>query len=114
MEGGSEASLSDYAWHKGNSEGNSHPAGAKAADELGVYDLLGNLGEWTYTPGQSARRVVRGGTYQTAPSEVTCTARIEEQTEAWKEGDPQLPKSKWWFASAPFVGFRVVRVPDDQ
>lgn len=110
--GESKSSIDDYAWHKNNSGGNSHAVGAKAADDLGTYDLLGNLAEWTYTPGKSDRHVLRGATYQTKPRAVTCTARMREKTQAWKQGDPQLPKSKWWFASAPFVGFRVVRVPD--
>ena len=112
--GGSNTSLDKYAWHKGNSDGNSHAVGAKAADELGTHDLLGNLAEWTYTPEEKARHVVRGGTYKTKRSAVTCTAQKKEKTQAWKEGDPQLPKSTWWFASAPFVGFRVVRVPENQ
>jgi formylglycine-generating enzyme required for sulfatase activity len=112
--GASGEALDEYAWHKGNSGGNSHAAGAKAADELGAHDLLGNLAEWTYTPEASERHVLRGGTYETERRAVTCTAQKTEKTQAWKRGDPQLPKSKWWFASAPFVGFRVVRVPDDQ
>jgi len=112
--GASKRALDDYAWHKGNSGGDSHAVAAKAADEIGAYDLLGNLAEWTYTPEESDRHVVRGGTYQTKRRAVTCTASMKEKTQAWKEGDPQLPKSKWWFASAPFVGFRVVQAPDNQ
>jgi hypothetical protein len=27
----------------------------------------------------------------------------------WKQRDPQIPKSNWWFTDAPFIGFRVVR-----
>jgi hypothetical protein len=27
----------------------------------------------------------------------------------WKQLDPQVPKSNWWFPEAPFVGMRVVR-----
>jgi formylglycine-generating enzyme required for sulfatase activity len=114
MVGASNGALDEYAWHKGNSDGDSHAVAAKAADEIGAYDLLGNLAEWTYTPEESDRHVLRGGTYQTKRSAVTCTARKKEKTQAWKEGDPQLPKSEWWFASGPFVGFRVVRVLDDQ
>jgi len=30
------------------------------------------------------------------------------QTSAWNETDPQFPKSRWWLADAPFVGFRIV------
>jgi formylglycine-generating enzyme required for sulfatase activity len=112
MSGRMEA-LGKYAWHKGNSEGETHPVGSKAADARGVHDLLGNLSEWTYTPSRENRRVLRGGSYQTGRSKVRCSARIEEKTQAWKRTDPQLPRSKWWFSDAPFVGFRVVRVPGD-
>lgn len=105
-------SLDKYAWNKGNSGGDSHPVGAKEADELGAYDLLGNLGEWTFTPEESDRYVIRGGTYQTNRSDVSCSTRRKEKTQAWKRTDPQFPKSKWWFADAPFVGLRVVRAPE--
>jgi sulfatase modifying factor 1 len=28
---------------------------------------------------------------------------------AWKQIDPQIPKSNWWFPEAPFIGMRLVR-----
>jgi hypothetical protein len=27
----------------------------------------------------------------------------------WNRRDPQIPKSKWWNADSPFVGFRIIR-----
>jgi hypothetical protein len=27
----------------------------------------------------------------------------------WNRRDPQVPKSIWWNADAPFVGFRIMR-----
>ena len=111
---GRMGALGKYAWHEDNSEGGTHPVGSKASDALGVHDLLGSLSEWTYTPSREKRQVLRGGSYQTKRSKVECSARIKEKTQAWKQTDPQLPKSKWWFSDAPFVGFRVVRVPEDE
>ena len=40
--------------------------------------------------------------------EVRSAARVPSDP-AWKMIDPQNPKSIWYFTSAPWVGFRVVR-----
>ncbi|MDR2693567.1 MAG: SUMF1/EgtB/PvdO family nonheme iron enzyme [Chitinispirillales bacterium] len=47
----------DVAWHEGNSGGETHPVGTKAPNELGLYDMTGNVwesvGDWMrdYGPG---------------------------------------------------------------
>ena len=35
-------------WHKGNSGGATHPVGTKAANELGIHDMNGNVWEWCH------------------------------------------------------------------
>lgn len=38
--------ISDVAWYNGNSGNKIHPIGMKQANELGVYDMSGNVNEW--------------------------------------------------------------------
>lgn len=70
----------DCIWHRLNSDGRSHCVAMKRPNELGIYDLSGNVGEWcadlyynSYAsasghtdpsgPPQGTHRVVRGGSY---------------------------------------------------
>jgi formylglycine-generating enzyme required for sulfatase activity len=39
--------LDDVAWYQSNSEGKTHPVGGKAPNSLGIYDMTGNVSEYT-------------------------------------------------------------------
>lgn len=104
--------LGSRAWFAGNADGEAHPVGDLEANELGMYDLLGNAAEHVVSEGASEDQPpeVWGGSYLSEADGVHCAAR-QQKTSEWQESDPQLPKSRWWLSDAPFVGVRLVRVP---
>ena len=59
----------EVAWHKGNSRENLHEVGLKRPNELGLYDMSGNVYEWcedgykTRQDDEVSARGVRGGIY---------------------------------------------------
>lgn len=117
-------SLDAYAWYAGNSGGRYQQVGQKKPNPWGLYDILGNVAEWTldgydpagynpeagaYVPAEKEYPgVLRGGSYK-APAEALRSAARLTSRPAWKERDPQFPRSQWWFTDAPFAGFRIVR-----
>ena len=40
--------IDDVAWYKSNSNNSTHPVATKAPNELGIYDMSGNISEWCY------------------------------------------------------------------
>jgi formylglycine-generating enzyme required for sulfatase activity len=75
-------------------------------NRLGLRGLTGNLAEWVRRDDGSGH-VTAGGCFLDAPEECQ-PERREAQAASWNETDPQNPKSRWWLANAPFVGFRVL------
>jgi hypothetical protein len=51
---------------------------------------------------------VRGGGWDDAPNMLRSAVR-EGSNLDWKQQDPQIPQSIWYFTDALGVGFRVVR-----
>ena len=134
--------LDEYGWYKGNSpdedhaKGTTHKSGSKKANPFGLYDLYGNVWEWTLdqydakayekfaktplslrpvtVPTDSKwSHVVRGGSW--ADKADRCRSAARRVSEAsWMSWDPQEPQSIWWLTRMDVIGFRVVLAEDEQ
>ena len=72
--------LGRTAWTKGNSEGKIHTVGQKEPNAWGLYDMLGNVWQWTndwFDPEQK-QRTLRGGAWDTDPSKLSVSLRKSE------------------------------------
>lgn len=96
----------DHAWVKENSTEKTHKLASKKADKLGLFDLFGNACEWV--DDGSKLGVVAGGCYLDSMADLACGKLDPCKPVEWNEIDPQFPKSKWWYSSGGFVGFRVI------
>ena len=101
------------AWYRENSGGTTHPVGQKVPNELGLYDMSGNVGEWVEDcwnnsyrdapsdgrarkSGNCSSRVVRGGSWGDYPRHIRSAFRV--RVDAGGRGS--------------ILGFRVARTLD--
>ena len=78
--GDDDGDAAGHAWYKGNSGGQTHPVGLKPANPFGLYDMVGDVWQWTEDcyadsyvnaptdgsaaeAGDACRRVDRGGSW---------------------------------------------------
>jgi len=125
--GNDETQLDKYAWYDKNSDEKFHKVGQKLPNPWGLYDMLGNVMEWTLDHYDADRytsinandpvalpnplrypKTLRGGGFTESAGELRSAKRFHSDP-SWNKRDPQIPKSKWWLTEAGFVGFRLVR-----
>ncbi|MEP6947833.1 MAG: SUMF1/EgtB/PvdO family nonheme iron enzyme [Ginsengibacter sp.] len=121
--------LDKYAWYSNNSDHKFQKAGQKLPNAWGLYDMLGNVSEWTldhYDEKEMEKmtdktkdpavapnkahypKALRGGSFADDAPALRCAKRFKSDP-SWNRRDPQIPKSKWWLTEAGFVGFRIIR-----
>ncbi len=98
--GESVTDADDYAWHRGNSQGTTHPVGEKRPNAFGLYDMAGNAWEWVHdrwhddyqgAPGDGSawelgeigRRVIRGGSWYYEPANLRSANRDRDNPDYW-------------------------------
>ena len=109
--GNNESKLGDYAWYTGNNGGNTQKVGQKLPNAFGLFDMHGNVWEWTqdcwhedyagaptdgsaWTTGCSRKyRVLRGGSWLYNPPYLRSAGR-----------DGYAPANRNYF-----IGFRLAR-----
>ncbi len=127
--GNDPATMGDYAWYAANSDNKYQKIGKKKPNAWGLYDIHGNVSEWTldlYSPDAYKRiketpvdpwsvgvklhpRVARGGSWDDQDQTLLRSAARKSSSPDWSAQDPQLPQSIWYHTDAQFLGFRLVR-----
>jgi len=100
----------DYLWYLANSQGKTHPVGTKLPNELGLYDMSGNVWEWVWDwfgplpsgdlvdysgPTTGTLRAHKGGSWNFGLTEAAIASR-----------DSLFP-----FYRHSTIGFRLLRIP---
>jgi formylglycine-generating enzyme required for sulfatase activity len=131
--GDDPAELEEHAWYFENSDEERHNVGKLKPNPWGLFDMYGNVAEWVLDqysvngydhiksgpvstkesyrkPTEVDPRVVRGGCYLSEPEECRSASRLGSER-AWRNEDPNIPKSPWWYTDEPAtgVGIRLLR-----
>jgi formylglycine-generating enzyme required for sulfatase activity len=132
--GDDSSQLGDYAAFADNSPDGAPNVASKKPNPFGLFDMHGSVWEWTIDqydadgygdragktlaledaiswPSTPDMRSVRGGGWQDPAERLRTAARMGSADEDWKDSDPNVPLSPWWYTTDParMVGMRVVR-----
>ena len=88
--------IEDVAWYYSTSKNNTYSVGQKQPNELGIYDMSGNVWEWCSD---------RFGSYTSSP---------QTNPKGATSGSDRVFRGGSWSSSAEFcrVAFRITRFPD--
>jgi formylglycine-generating enzyme required for sulfatase activity len=132
--GDDPSELDRYAWFDENADYLLHAVGGKEPNPWGLYDMHGNVAEWTLDqyqaewyatlgegsvaaadavnwPTKLNPRSIRGGGWLDTADRLRSAARLASEEDEWKLSDPNFPHSPWWYTEEPAlaVGMRLVR-----
>jgi len=74
--------IDDVAWYYDNSGGYSHPVGTKSPNELGIYDMSGNVCEWCQDWYIGSFRAALGGSWSNYASYCLVANRLGNNPDA--------------------------------
>jgi formylglycine-generating enzyme required for sulfatase activity len=109
-----DARLGDYAWFSDNSSGTMHRVGAKAPNDLGVFDMLGNAYEWCLDArGAQAPRANVQLIDRTLPGRISDDITVAVRGGAFNNPAPDVRSARHIYlvpsSRLHAVGFRPVR-----